>query len=228
MSGHAAVARWPLADTKDGNWMRQIGRQGLYVGRDGVPKDQLATGRPYHETEGNYDPAELPQPTADLDQLRHDMAEFGYCLVKEALNPEQLRMFQKRLSDQAEGERRANVVSSVSSNGVADGRVTNQLVYSLVNKGQCFLDMVELKEEAVAGGPMIDQLCEEMLGPGYILNTLAAWIAGKGGNPQALHCGQGMVPKPWPPWPFEVNVAFPLDDFSAVSSAARSRLHAAI
>ena len=72
MSGHAAAARWPLADTKDGNWMRQIGRQGLYVGRDGVPKDQLATGRPYHETEGNYDPAELPQPTADLDQLRHD------------------------------------------------------------------------------------------------------------------------------------------------------------
>ena len=136
-------------------------------------------------------------------------------------------MFQKRLSDQAEGERRANVVSSVSSNGVADGRVTNQLVYSLVNKGQCFLDMVELKEEAVAGGPMIDQLCEEMLGPGYILNTLAAWIAGKGGNPQALHCGQAMVPKPWPPWPFEVNVAFPLDDFSAVSSAARSRFHVA-
>ena len=33
---------------------------------------------------------ELPQPTTDLDALKSNIDEFGYCLVKDAIAPDQL------------------------------------------------------------------------------------------------------------------------------------------
>ena len=167
----------------------------------------------YHLTEGHYSPGELPEPTDDLEQLRNDMLEFGFCLVKDALSSEQLEVMRTRVDEQAAGERAADLgfFERKDKNGVA----TNQFVFGLINKGQCFRDVVEMLPEAIAKGPLVEQIMSEVLGANYIINQLCANIAGKGGSPQGLHVGQGMIPKPWPPYPFECNAAILLDDFSA-------------
>ena len=47
----------------------------------------------------------LPTWTRDAGTMKRDIDEHGYCLVKEALTPEQHAEARKRLSEQAEAER---------------------------------------------------------------------------------------------------------------------------
>ncbi len=49
----------------------------------------------------------LPTWTRDAGTMKRDIDEHGYCLVKEALTPEQLAEARERLSEQAEAERKA-------------------------------------------------------------------------------------------------------------------------
>ena len=72
---------------------------------------------------------------------------------------------------------------------------------------------------SVRQAELLEQLTTQMLGKGFICNSAAAAIAGPGGTPQALHCGQSMIPKPWPPWPYECFVGLFLDDFTAENGA---------
>ena len=51
----------------------------------------------------------LPTWTRDAGTMKRDIDEHGYCLVKEALTPEQLAEARERLSEQAEAERKAGV-----------------------------------------------------------------------------------------------------------------------
>ena len=46
----------------------------------------------------------LPTWTRDAGTMKRDIDEHGYCLVKEALKPEQLAEARERLSEQAEAE----------------------------------------------------------------------------------------------------------------------------
>lgn len=165
----------------------------------------------YDRTEGSYPPGELPQPTDDIDTLRTDLEHYGYCLVADALSTDQLAVFRERIDAQAKGEREAGVASYTSAD--TTGLPTNQFLLTLVNKGQCFADAVELSERSIAKGSLLEGLLTEMLGTRFICNSAAAAIAGPNGVPQALHCGQSMIPKPWPPWPFECFCGFLLDDF---------------
>lgn len=56
----------------------------------------------------------LPQPTEDIDQVKRDVKEFGYGLVKNALTPEQTAIIKKAIQEQAAGENKAGI-------GQADG-----------------------------------------------------------------------------------------------------------
>ena len=47
----------------------------------------------------------LPTWTRDAGTMKRDIDEHGYCLVKEALTPEQRAEARERLSEQAEAER---------------------------------------------------------------------------------------------------------------------------
>ena len=167
----------------------------------------------YDTTEGNYNPSELPVPESDIDRARADLVTHGYCLIAEALSDDQLAMYRARVDEQAAGERRAGIASfaSADENGVA----TNQFLSALVNKGQCFADAVEMSSRSIQQAELLDQLIEEVLGRSFICNSASAALAGPGGTPQMLHCGQSMIPKPWPPWPYECFLGFMLDDFNA-------------
>lgn len=166
---------------------RDLIDQGYYV--DVETNQPVKAG--YATTLEHYSPDELPIPTSDIECLRADLSTFGYCLVADALTPAQLDTYRQRVDEQAAGERKAQVASYAAAD--AHGVPTNQFLQTLVNKGACFADAVELSERSVARGAMLEQLLTEMLGEQFICNSAAAALAGPGGTPQALHCGQSMI-----------------------------------
>ncbi|MGI9613795.1 MAG: phytanoyl-CoA dioxygenase family protein [Acidimicrobiales bacterium] len=124
----------------------------------------------------------LPSPTKDIDQLRSDLLEWGYCIVEDAVAPDQIETIRTRVLEQAEGERLARIAQKTPS---------GQNINCCVNKGRCFEGLIELDPCVVQGGPLIEQLMTEALGPDWICTALIAAISIKGGVPQALHQDQG-------------------------------------
>ena len=76
-----------------------------------VPGLDLDNPQLYYNTAGAateyWQYAALPEPSKDINQLRNDLAEWGYCLIDEALSAEQLQRMRARVADQAAGERKA-------------------------------------------------------------------------------------------------------------------------
>jgi len=137
-----------------------------------------------HEYWKNFD---LPMASKDIDQLRRDFREWGFCLIEDGMSKEQCDNFRKRLWEQAEGERLA---------GMAQPTPSGQYVNTLVNKGDCFMKCIEQNPEAVQAGPLIEQLMDETLGKGWICHSFLSNGADPGGYPQGLHIDQGPL-LPW-------------------------------
>ena len=139
---------------------------------------------------------ELPKPTRDPDQLRRDLYRSGFCYIQDALSSAELATLRQRLAEQMEAEVEAGISShdggpegsEVGNNVWKDAKrgaaQPNQKVLMLVNKGQCFRDLVT--EKAVA-----EDLVDELLGKKWLLSSLWANIARPGGRPMAMHCDQG-------------------------------------
>ena len=149
---------------------------------------------------------DLPRPTKDLARMRKDFREWGYCLIEDAMSPEQCRTMHTRLVEQAEAERLA---------GIAQGSPYGQYVNTLVNKGECFARAIEQDPEAVQGGPVIEQLHDEILGPGWLCHAFLANGADPGAYPQGLHIDQGAL-MPWMPAeaPMLINTMYILEDIN--------------
>lgn len=127
----------------------------------------------------------LPQPSVDLAQLRSDFVTWGYCKIDNAVAPDQVDIIHRRVMEQADGERRARIAQKTQS---------GQNINCCVNKGRCFEGVIAYDPAVVQGGPVVEQLLTEALGPDWICSSLIASIALKGGVPQALHQDQGEVP----------------------------------
>ena len=144
-----------------------------------------------------------PIPTKNLHKAREDLDKYGFCLVPDALNAEEIATAQKRLLEQAEAEE--NLGLSFRDGGdkqevkfkegridkdsfsVANGGI-NQRLWMLVNKGECFRDMVI--------HPLVDELVGHILGQDFILSTHSANIAKPGGVRMGLHTDQWWMPQP--------------------------------
>ena len=151
----------------------------------------------------------MTQPTAtrDLAQAKQDLGEFGYCLIAEALTREALEACRERLVTQADAEEAAGL-SFRDGGGISQhildeaGRLKpdaftaaaggiNQRLWNLVNKGQCFRDLVI--------HPLVDELVGHVLGDEFILSTHSANIAKPGGVRMGLHTDQWWMPQPTRP-----------------------------
>jgi len=152
---------------------------------------EFKPGSYYDTTTGAKHPywkaVDLPKPTKDIERLRHDMLNWGYCKVEDALAADRVAALRRRVLDQAEGERLA---------GIAQRTPSGQNINCCVNKGECFSALIEQHPDFVQGGPVVEQLLTECLGPGWICTSLIAAISLKGGVPQALHQDQhGIAPE---------------------------------
>ena len=155
-----------------------------------------------------------PDPTKDMTQAKRDLAEFGYCLIEDALPSAQLEQVRDRLIDQAEAEKQAGVAAMESGIGYPDGATftPNQRVWNLPNKGDEFLSLLT--------HPQILPLVRHVLGDGCMVSSFTANIACKGGTAQVLHTDQSTFPL-YIKEPVVCNVAFMLSDFTNDNGATR-------
>jgi ectoine hydroxylase-related dioxygenase (phytanoyl-CoA dioxygenase family) len=147
-----------------------------------------------------------PPPTKDVKQARFDLTKYGFCLIPDVLNSEEIKKAKDRLLEQAEAEEELGL--SFRDGGpsqevkITNGRVDkdsfstsnggiNQRLWMLANKGQCFRDMVT--------HPLVDELVGHILGEEFILSTHSANIAKPGGVRMGLHTDQWWMPQPIKP-----------------------------
>lgn len=150
----------------------------------------------------------LPQPTEDLDQVKSDIREFGYGLVKNALSPEQVATLKKAVQQQAAGEQKAGVGKF---DGGPDG--PNQRIWTLINKGQEFLDFLE--------HPLIEEIVPDFLGEQYLVHSYSANIVRPGNVPMQLHTDQVAIQPPIRDINFGLNVMWFLEDVTEENGGTR-------
>lgn len=160
---------------------------------------------------------ELPKPTSDRGQIKTDLDEFGYAIVANALDQSAVAALRKRVEEQAAAE----VELGIAVRDGFDVRETergrgdeapNQRLFSLVNKGDIFLKHLM--------HPVIKEFVPHVLQGGYLLSSLTANIANKGGVPMPLHSDQGYVPEP-NPYPIVCNTMWALSDFTEENGGTR-------
>ena len=149
---------------------------------------------------------ELPQPTNDPAALKTDIDEFGYCLVKDAITPEQLGAARQRLLEQAQAELEHGQAFEDGGANQQWGAFTddegkvrreafsakaggvNQRVWVLINKGKVWSELLkQATVRAVVG---------HVLGADYLLSSYGANIAKPGGIAMNLHTDQWWMPEP--------------------------------
>ena len=147
---------------------------------------------------------DLPVPTRDLARLRHDIYEWGYCLIADGMSKLQYVETRARLVEQAEAEREAGIDYTSGS---------FQLICSLINKGERFPCFLEHDPEVVQAGPMIEQLLDETLRKGWCVFSFTANISYPGCLPMGLHQDQGAInPFQTPEAPVDVTTMYILED----------------
>ncbi|KAK4947675.1 hypothetical protein LTR10_013621 [Elasticomyces elasticus] len=150
----------------------------------------------------------LPSPTEDLDQVMADIHEFGYGLVKNALDPEQIKTLRSAVEQQGRGEAEAGVAKK-------DGgpHAPNQRIWTLINKGKEFHDLLE--------HPLIDEVVPELLGEHALLHSYSANIARPGNVPMMLHTDQVAIQPPLRSIFYGLNIMWFLTDITRENGGTR-------
>lgn len=139
----------------------------------------------------------------DLAQAKKDYATQGYCIVPDVLTAAELAAVRQRVDEQAAAERALGWAWEDGGQGqkgirdydtrldevVGQKGGVNQKIGMLVNKGQVFRDLVT--------HPTALGLVEYVLGPQFLLSSIYANIAKKGGALEALHRDAWWFPMPY-------------------------------
>ena len=177
------------------------GRNASGGGLNGTPYYDTTVARK-HEYWKQFN--DLPIETKDIYQARKDLDKYGYCLIEDGMSNAQCSYMRDRLEEQAIAEREC---------GLADMTPHFHIMWTLVNKGDCFAKCIEFNPEWVQAGPMIEQLNEELLGPGHYAYSFASNIARPGSYPQNLHQDSGAIhPIQTPGAPILVNTVYIMQD----------------
>lgn len=147
-----------------------------------------------------------PVLTEDHEEAKHDLRNSGFCLLANALSPEQVTAMRERLEEQAAAEEavgldfrdggpnqnwgafkdREGRIRPEAFTEAAGGR--NQRVWMLINKGPVFHEIFRVK--------VVRALVDHFLGQDYLLSSLGANIAKPGGIAMPLHTDQWWMPTP--------------------------------
>ena len=184
----------------------EAGRGAEGGGLNGTPYYDTTVPRK-HDYWKRFD--DLPRETKDINQARRDLEKYGFCLIEDAMSERQRSTMRARLEEQARAEREC---------GLADMTPHFHIMWTLVNKGDCFAKCIEFNPEWVQGGPLIEQLNEELLGRGHYAYSFASNIARPGSHPQTLHQDSGAIhPIQTPHAPILVNTVYIMQDVSEVN-----------
>jgi len=173
----------------------------------------------------------LPAPTTDRDLARNQLRDYGYCIVADALSPEELARLRKRLDDQAAAEHALGLEYLEGGRGASKDRrgyrgddeevdeasaqavAPNQRVWLLHNKGDAFLDLIE--------SPLISEFIPDYLDEDHpLVSQFSSNIVGPGSEAQFLHQDQHAM-QPSTGFPIGINALICLDDFTESNGATR-------
>ena len=133
-----------------------------------------------------WDLKDLPKAVRDATQLIADMDTWGYCLIDEALTPDQIAIIRERLEKQAEAELRHS--HYVVDDSLLDPENQTQWVLMLINKGKVF--------QQVLHHPLVTAVLDHVLGRDHILSETSAHLTRPGNPAMALHTDQWWMPPP--------------------------------
>jgi ectoine hydroxylase-related dioxygenase (phytanoyl-CoA dioxygenase family) len=154
-----------------------------------------------------------------MAELESDYMRWGYCLVKDAFSPSQLKAARERLLDQAAAEVAAEL--AILPDEVVSGQVRfedrTQDIANLPAKSQIWRDIVAFEPHACQAGPTIEAIMKKILGPDLLLSSSTAALTGPGGGLQELHQDQGFMPVPHPPYPVASNIMYLYSDWDKES-----------
>lgn len=165
--------------------------------------------------------ARMPAPTRDIGQLKRDLDAFGFCFIKDFLDPDQVAALKLRLAEQAQAEREAGVAQLLDETGSRIGGPgtddpddwNNQIVRNLLNKGDLFHPLV------------LDPHLNEVLAHGfrelgYYLLSYQGIVRKKGSAAQVIHSDQMWVPDQTS-IPYVINTMVMLSDFTDANGGTR-------
>ncbi len=119
---------------------------------------------------------QLPEPTRDVDKAKHEISEFGYAMIADALSPEQITALKNRLIEQALCEAQAAGGSISLEDETASG-----FVQSVFNKGAVWQVLIDPFDEVHqvldhAFTPAFDPIMSQTQGldQKYILSSMGA------------------------------------------------------
>lgn len=143
----------------------------------------------------------------DMEAVRGQLDELGYCVIPDALTPEDVETVRRALD---------RVTAEDDARGVAQRygpTLSNQRVWALLNRGDEFIRL--------ATHPWALEIVRGALGYHEILlSTLTANITAPGGDHAIgrLHTDQGFLPESWP-YRVITAAAFFLDDYTEENGA---------
>ena len=228
-----ATLRAELAEAKrvkqvaksDADWAEPMAR-GIHYADGQSPASSMSAGRMLAQVAGqskarmkaglipNSDVfSYLPKPSADKAQLEADFIRWGYCIVEDAMTPEQVKAQVDRLVEQAAAEKSQDSAINTSRGDTA------QLVNNLILKGQIFRDAVEFKESAAQRGPLIDELLTQIMGKDFGLGCAHGSIVHQHGGLQEIHIDQGGLPMPYPQFPFGSLIIWCYTEFNLANGS---------
>ncbi len=98
----------------------------------------------------------FPDPTTDLEQVKADVKEFGYGIVKSALTPKEVHTLKSVITEKIkEAEEAGHIGESYT-----DRDAVNRRLRSVVDTHMCFRNLVD--------HPLAMEMAEFMLGPTYL------------------------------------------------------------
>lgn len=141
-----------------------------------------------------------------LEACRRELDEVGYCVIPDALCPDELAAVRQALDRAAADDDARGVALRYGPHGA------NQRLWALLNRGEEFVRL--------AMHPLALAVVRSGLGPDIQLTNISANITGPGGDHEIgrLHTDQGFLPEPWP-YQLATNVAYFLDDFTEENGA---------
>jgi hypothetical protein len=139
---------------------------------------------------------------ATVDEVCARIDEDGFAIVDRYLEPEDVA------AKRADLER----ILATNPTGRNDFEGFNtQRIYAVFAKTRTF--------DAQATDPLVCGVCEELLGPGFLLSAPVGICIGPDEKAQPIHTDDGVYPIARPHQPFVVNTMWALDDFTEANRA---------
>ncbi|MFT5111965.1 MAG: ectoine hydroxylase-related dioxygenase (phytanoyl-CoA dioxygenase family) [Parasphingorhabdus sp.] len=123
--------------------------------------------------------------TNNLTDLKKQMDESGYCIIRNVIPPKTIEEIHQRIDAQARAEKLLEVTTQDQVQSDDD---KNQWVYMLINKGLIFQRLFE-NETA-------HEIVKHVLGANFLLSDFSATITHPGNGQMGLHKDQWWLPEP--------------------------------